>query len=131
MTIRFCRTIRTVMAMSESQDAGGDSRSIGTVLKKQGIKKRMRCSSQAASRIEDTFVTAEQLVEAVLSEQPLTENDGIGAKTAEVIEEWWENRFEREEEMGSSSLERTGAKTASIYFHSPWEDVLETEDAEA
>lgn len=97
-----------------------------TFLRQRGIRKRMRCSGQAASRIEETFVTAEQLVEAVQSDQPLTEYDGIGPKTAEVIEEWWENRFEREEAMDGGSVERTGAKTATIHFHSSWEDVIDT-----
>lgn len=120
--------------MTESQEsdqltAGTDSNeSTGgidaTFLRKRGIRKRMRCSGQVATRIEDTFVTAEQLVQAVESDDPLTEYDGIGPKTAEVIEEWWENRFEREEKMSSSTFERTGAKTASIYFHSSWEDAI-------
>ncbi len=112
-------------------NADAESRSIGAILRKKGIEKRMRCSAQTASRIEDAFVTAEQLVEAVVSERPLTEHDGIGPKTAEAIQEWWENRFEREEEISIGSVEGTGAKTASIYFHRSWEDVLETESGEA
>jgi Holliday junction resolvasome RuvABC DNA-binding subunit len=84
----------------------------------------MRCSGQAAHRIEETFVTAEQLVEAVESDKELTDYDGIGPKTAEIIEDWWENRFEREENMDSSSVERTSSKSATIHFHSSWSDAL-------
>jgi len=90
----------------------------------------MQCSGQVAARIEDTFVTAEQLVEAVQSGQPLTEYDGVGPKTAEVIEEWWENRFKREEAMDSGKVERTGSKTATIHFHNSWEDAIRTEESE-
>jgi len=101
-----------------------------SLLRKRGIRKRMHCSAQAASRIEDTFVTAEQLVEAVQSDQPLTEYDGIGPKTAEVIEEWWEHRFKREEAMDSGEVERTGSKTATIHFHNSWEDAIKIEGGE-
>lgn len=102
-----------------------------TFLRKPGIRKRMRCRGQIAHRIEDTFVTVEQLVEAVESDQPLTEYDGIGPSTAEVIEEWWANRYEREEQMTSSSVERTSSKSATIHFHNSWADALGMEEAEA
>lgn len=95
-----------------------------TLLRQRGVRKRMQCSGQIADRIEDVFVTVEQLVEAIESDQELTEYDGIGPKTAEVIEDWWEQRFEREESMTSSTVERTGAKSASIYLHRSWESAL-------
>jgi hypothetical protein len=95
-----------------------------TFLRKRGIKKRMRCDGGTASRIEDTFVTVEQLVDAVESDEPLTNYDGIGPKTAETIREWWDHRFEVEEQMGGGELEKTGAKTATIHFHESWEDTL-------
>jgi hypothetical protein len=98
-----------------------------TLLRKRGVRQRMRCSGQAATRIEETFVTAEQLVDAVLSEQELTDYDGIGPKTAAVIEDWWDNRFEREEQMNSSSVERTGSKSATIHFHTSWSEAIDTE----
>lgn len=94
-----------------------------TIMRKRGIKKRMRCSGQSASRIEDAFVTAEQLVDAV-EDGDLTDHEGIGPKTAETIREWWEHRFEREEQMNNSSVERTGSKTRTIHFYSSWEGAL-------
>jgi len=84
----------------------------------------MQCKGQTAKRIEKTFTTAEQLIEAVESDQPLTERDGIGPKTAETINEWWNVRFERERKMDSSEFERTGKNTASIHFHASWKDAL-------
>lgn len=102
-----------------------------TFLRKLGIRKRMRCSGQIAHRIEETFVTVEQLVQAIKSDKPLTEYDGIGPSTAETIEDWWENRFEREEKMDGSSLERTGAKSATIHFHNSWAGAIGMEVAEA
>lgn len=94
-----------------------------TFLRKRGIRKRMRCSGQTASRIKDAFITVEQLVDAV-EEGDLTDREGVGPKTAETIRDWWEHRFEREEQMNSSSVERTGSKTAAIHFHSSWGDAL-------
>jgi len=94
-------------------------------LRKRGVQQRMRCSGQIARKIEDTFVTVGQLVEAVESDQRLTEKDGIGPKTAETIEDWWDNRFEREEKIGSGSIERTGKKSLAVHFHNSWSDVIE------
>ncbi|WP_049985730.1 hypothetical protein [Halobellus rufus] len=108
----------------------GDSRPAGGVeqdpifLRQRGIQMRMQCKPQVASRIEDAFVTVGQLVDAVESDQSLTDHDGIGPATAEVIERWWENRFEREEKMDGGSVERTGAKTATIHFHKSWSPVI-------
>lgn len=95
-----------------------------TFLRQRGIRKRMQCSGQVAHQIDEAFVTVEQLVEAVESDNPLTEYDGIGPTTAETIEDWWDNRFEREEQIGSSSVEETGAKTATIHFHASWSDAI-------
>jgi len=88
----------------------------------------MHCSGQVANRIKDIFVTVEQLVEAVQSDKSLTEYDGVGPKTDEVIKEWWENRFKREEAMDSGEVKRTGSNSATIYFHSSWEDAIRTEN---
>jgi len=87
----------------------------------------MRCSGQIASQIENAFVTVDQLVGAVQSDDPLTEYDGIGPKTAEVIEDWWETRFEREEMMDGASVERTGAKTATIHNIRSWVGAIQRE----
>lgn len=95
-----------------------------TLLRKRGIRLRMRCSGQIASQIEQAFTTVEQLVEAVESEADLTEYDGIGRAIAEVIDEWWANRFEREARMDDASVEQTGEKTATIHFHSSWNGAL-------
>jgi len=95
-----------------------------TFLRKRGVRKRMRCSGQVARRIEDAFVTAEQLVDAVESDQELAEHDGIGPKTAEIIEDWWENRFEREDKINSGSIEPTGSKSATIHFHESWNGAI-------
>ena len=97
-----------------------------TFLRQRGVRQRMRCTGQVAHRIEDTFVTVEQLVDAVKSDQPLTEYDGIGPKTAEAIEEWWEHRFKREEGIKNSSVERTGPKTATIHFNKSWIAAIES-----
>lgn len=98
--------------------------SSATYLTQHGIQKRMQCSGQVASRIEETFVTAEQLVDAVESEKDLTDYDEIGPVTAEAIEDWWEYRFEREEKVGSGSFERTGPKTATVHIYRSWEDAI-------
>ena len=105
----------------------GNEQQSPVFLRKRGIRKRMRCSGQIVSRIEDTFVTVDQLVDAIEDDAPLTDHDGIGPKTAQVIEEWWENRFEREEKMSGGSVERTGSKTATIHFHNSWEEAIQLE----
>lgn len=107
----------------ESDRPSGDVEQ-NPILRSRGIQMRMQCRPQVASRIEDAFVTVGQLVDAVESDQPLTDHDGIGPATAEVIERWWESRFEREEKMNGGSVERTGLKTATIHFHSSWSPVL-------
>jgi hypothetical protein len=102
-----------------------------TLLTQTDIQKRMNCHGRTADRIETAFVTVEKLVEATESDEDLTEYPGIGPKTEPVIEEWWDNRFERERQMDASSVERTGAKTATIHLHQSWADAIgmETEDS--
>lgn len=110
--------------MNETETATSGTEQSTTFLQQRGIRKRMQCSGQVAHQIEEAFVTAEQLVEAVESDQDLTEHDGIGTKTAQIIRDWWNNRFEREEQISSGSVERTGAKTATIHFHNSWSDAI-------
>jgi len=85
----------------------------------------MRCKGATAKRIEDAFTTVGQLVVAVESDNPLTDYNGIGPKTAEVIEDWWENRFEIEEKMESGEFVRTGEKTGTIHFYKSWSDAID------
>jgi hypothetical protein len=84
----------------------------------------MRCKGPVAHNIEDAFVTIGQLVAAVESDDPLTDIDGIGPKTAEVIEDWWENRVEREAQASRSTITRTSNSSATISFHQSWETAL-------
>ena len=102
-----------------------NQQSTTVMLRKKGIENRMNCSGRTATRIEETFVTASQLLEAVESNDPLTDIDGIGPATALTIEEWYDNRFEREEQVGDSTVERTSSKSATIHFHQSWEPILE------
>ena len=95
-----------------------------TSLTQMAIRRRMKCSGQVATIIEDKFVTVEQLVEAVESDDPLTDIDGIGPATAETIESWWEHRFEREDNVDGATVVRTGEKTATIYNLGDWSDAL-------
>jgi len=108
------------------QDTPGTERD--TLLRKGGIQQRMRCKGPVAHNIEEAFVTVEKLVEAVESDEALTNIDGIGPKTAEVIEDWWENREEREEKASRSTVKRTSSKSLSISFHKSWADALGIEE---
>ena len=101
-----------------------------TLLRKRGIQRRMKCDGATATRIEDAFVTVEKLVAAVEADAPLTGTDGIGPATAETIREWWAVRFAREDAMSGNSVERTGAKTATIHFHTSWAPVLDDTEAD-
>ena len=98
-----------------------------TFLNKRGIQRRMKCNGQTATRIESVFVTVEQLIAAVESDDPLTSIDNIGPATAETIEEWWAERYERERQMDGAEFQKTGAKTASIYNLGDWSDALDME----
>lgn len=84
----------------------------------------MKTDGQVAGIIEDTFTTAENLVEAVETHDDLTEIDGIGPATAGVIEDWWEVRFERERAMTNSDVVKTSSRAASIHFYNSWADAL-------
>lgn len=95
-----------------------------TLLRKGGIQQRMRCSGQVATNIEEAFVTVEKLLEAIEAEDPLTEIEGVGPKTAEVIEDWYENREEREEKARSATVNRTSSRSMTISFHNSWADAL-------
>lgn len=103
-----------------------------TLLRKGGIQQRMRCSGSVAHNIEKAFVTVEQLLEAVESDTPLTDVDGIGPKTAEVIDDWYEHREDRERNASRSTVTPTSQSSARITFHQPWTDALglDLEDAE-
>ena len=108
----------------------GDTEQTPTFLRKGGIQQRMKCSGAVAHNIEEAFITVEQLLEAIESEEPLTELDGIGHKTAEVIEDWYENRQEREANASRSTVKRTSNTSLSISFHQSWEDALGIEVTE-
>ena len=114
--------------MAQSQE----SDDLPTFLRQTGIRKRMQCKGSVAHNIEKAFVTVPQLLEAVESEEPLTETDGIGPKTAEVIGDWYEHREERERNMPSSSVTERSLNSATISLHSSWADELgiEVEDDE-
>lgn len=95
-----------------------------TLLRKGGIQQRMQCTGSVAHNIEEAFVTVEKLLKAVESDDPLTDVDGIGPKTAAVIEDWYENREEREARASSSTVTRTSNSSLSISFHQSWADAL-------
>lgn len=95
-----------------------------TLLRKADIRQRIRCRGSVAHNIEDAFVTVEELVAAVESNEPLTAVDGIGPATAEVIEEWWANRVERERKANSSTVTRQSGKSLTVTFHNSWADAL-------
>ncbi len=101
-----------------------------TLLRKGDIQQRMNCNGSIAHNIEDAFTTVEKLVEAVESEAPLTDVGGIGPKTAEVIEDWYEHREEREERARSSTVKRTSSKSLTITFHNSWADSLGLEESD-
>lgn len=117
------------MSDNDTNTADADDIREVTFLDTGGIKQRMKCSGQVASTIKSTFVTAEQLLDAVESEDDLTDRDGIGPKTAGLIEEWYENREERERSVRHATMTRTSSKSATISFHRPWTDALGIEDS--
>lgn len=110
--------------MSDAAQSETETQRTCTFLRKGGIRQRMRCSGSVAANIEKTFVTVEKLLEAVESDEPLTDVRGVGPKTAEVITEWHENREEREAKAKSATVNRTSKTTLSISFHTSWEDAL-------
>lgn len=76
-----------------------------------------------ASQIEQTFVTAEQLIDAVESGE-LEEHDGVGEKTAKKIYEWSENAEEREEKVNKTVFKKQSERSATISFYNSWVDAL-------
>ncbi|QRY21773.1 hypothetical protein JT689_01540 (plasmid) [Halobacterium sp. GSL-19] len=102
-----------------------------TLLGVDAIQQRMTCSALVARQIKDAFVTVEQLLDAVESEKPLTEVDGVGPKTKEVIEEWYETSEEREQDARAATFTRTSSTSATITFHNSWADALGIEEVDA
>lgn len=102
-----------------------------TFLSQRAVRRRMKCNGQTAAIVDDAFVTVEQLVSAVESDEPLTDIDGIGPATAETIEEWWDDRFDRERKMNNAEFVKTGTKTASIHNLGDWTDALGMEKTDA
>ena len=99
------------------------------IIRRSDVQQRMDCEShQVATAIADAFTTVEELVWACKSDKVLTEVDGVGPATAECIEDWWVNRFEREEEVSSASFKRESSTRGTITFHSDWSDYLEVDD---
>lgn len=99
-------------------------------LRTEAIQQRMQCTASVASNIETAFVTVSQLADAAESDSELTEYDGIGPKTADKIEDWWQNREEREEQSKSTTFTRTGSKSGTINFLGDWSGILGIEDTE-
>lgn len=80
-----------------------------TILTAPAVSARMKCSAQMAARIEDIFTTVTSLVNQVREhKEDLTEIQGVGEKTASVLKQWWENRFEIEDEVQAGSVTREG-----------------------
>lgn len=113
---------------TDSNDGEDRAHETPTFLRKRGVQIRMQCNPQVAYRIEDTFVTVENMVEAMECSDDLTEYHGIGPKTAQTIEDWWEVRFEREDKARSSTVEPTGRKSATIHIHHSWSDAIGGDD---
>ena len=95
-----------------------------TLLTQGAIQQRMRCTGSVAANIESTFTTVEKLVDAVESDDPLTDVNGIGPATAETIMEWYENRADRERAANETTVTPTSSKSMRISFHGSWEDAL-------
>lgn len=53
-----------------------------TLLQREGVRQRMRCSARTVSRIVESFVTVEKPVAAIEADEPLTDHDQIGPRTA-------------------------------------------------
>ncbi len=95
-----------------------------TLLRTGGIQQRMQCTGSVAHNIEEAFVTVEKLLEKIESEEPLTNTEGIGPATAEVIRSWYENREEREAKASKATVTPTSKRAMNISFHQSWEDAL-------
>lgn len=106
--------------MAQSQESGDNSKEWATMLRQTGIRKRMKCSGSMAYNIKEAFVAVPRLLDAIESEEPLTETDGIGPKTAETIMEWYEHREERERNMPRSSVTERSVNSATIALLPSW-----------
>lgn len=108
----------------ESETTESVAEGIPTLLRKEGIQKRMQCSGLIAHNIEGAFASVPSLLEAIESDDPLTDNDGIGSETAKVIMDWNEHREERERAMPQSSITERSVNSATISFHTSWAEEL-------
>lgn len=113
----------------DTASSGSQTEKSYTLLRKGGINQRMNARGSMAATIEETFVTVEQLLDAIEDDDPLTDRDGIGPKTAEVIMDWYANREEREEKASEATTRRTSNTSMRITFHQSWEDALGGNDA--
>jgi len=95
-----------------------------THLRTADVKERMKTKSGMARAIRNAFGSVESLLEAVESDTDLTTYDGIGPKTADVIQDWYENRFEREGMARSSTVTKDSPKSATITFHNSWKNAI-------
>jgi len=106
-----------------------------TLLRQSDVRQRMRCSGVVAANIDEAFVTVEQLLKAIESDDPLTDVSGVGPKTASVLKEWYEHREDRERQANDATFKRTSGSAATITFHEDWSDALgmdsEGQEAEA
>lgn len=112
------------------QDATAVDRDTTTWMTQSGIQERMMCGGATAARIEGAFVTVEQLLDAAEGDEPLTNVDGIGSSTAGVIQEWYENRENRERMASGATVERTSSKSMTIKNNGDWSDALGIEISE-
>lgn len=117
------------MTASGAEDDGEVQQST-TWMTPSAIRERMDCSGAMARRIEDTFVAVEQLLDAVEGDEDLTSIDGVGPATAVTIEEWYENRKERECEAKTATVERTSSKSLTIKNNGDWSEALGLEITE-
>lgn len=110
--------------MAQSQEGGDNADGYATMLRKAGVRRRMRCSGNVAHSIKEAFPTVVQLLEACESDEPLTDYDGIGPASAEAIENWYEHREERERNMTAGTVTERSVNSATIALHSSWADEL-------
>ena len=110
--------------MAQSQESDDNAGGYATILRKAGIRRRMRCSGNVAHSIKEAFPTVVQLLEACESDDALTDYDGIGPASAEAIEDWYEHREERERNMTAGTVTSRSLNSATIALHSSWADEL-------
>jgi len=100
-----------------------------TLMTTGGIAERFGTTRQMAGIIKNRFVCVERLVRAVEEHDDLTELDGVGNRTATLIETWWEDRYAIEQQASAGNL-TLGPGGGKIELHNSWEDALtqETDD---